>query len=302
MFVYIPVDLVYPSKMLAASPTVRTTIKLHLGMMALALTWAAGCGGGGGGNKPPPPDAAPVLTDRLIAFSRLGDLHVIDPATGTDTQRLDTSLNGQDIGVVSSALYVADAGALYLGTGAAAPTPCEACVLRLDLATGQATVLDDTTAMKGVSDMARSPLGGFIYATNGRSRDLWGINPADGQAQLVAPFSQGEARGGGMTFDAAGVLYAALDNALYRVDPGTGTTTQIGLLTYNGFTTPIADGAINAMAFLGNSIYGILFDREPTLLVTYLVRIDPATAAVTFVAQNSVPMEGLAVVPANLLP
>jgi DNA-binding beta-propeller fold protein YncE len=302
MFVYIPVILVYPSKMLAASPTVRMMTKLHLGMAALALTWTAGCGGGGGGNPPPPPDGPPVQSDRLVAFSRTGDLYVIDPVTGVDTLRLDTSLDGQDIGVVSSALYVAEAGTLWLGTGAAGVTACKACVLRLDLATGQATVLDNATNMKGVADMARSPLGGFIYATNGNSRDLWGVNPADGQAQLVGAFSQGQARGGGLTFDASGLLYGSLDNILFRVDPATSTTTQVNLLTYSGFAPPIADGAINSMAVLGNTVYGILFDRESLDGTTYLVRIDTSTAAVTFVAQNSVLMEGLAVVPANLLP
>jgi hypothetical protein len=302
MFVYIPVILVYPSKMLAASPTVRTMTKLHLGMAALALAWTAGCGGGGGGNPPPGTDAPPVQNDRLIAFSRVGDLYVIDPATGVDTLRLDTSLDGQDIGVVSSALYVAEAGTLWIGTGAAGQTTCKACVLRLDLTSGQATVLDNTTNMKGVADMARSPLGGFIYATNGRSREFWGINPADGQAQLVGTFSQGEARGGGLTFDAAGLLYGSLDNTFFRVDPATSTTTQVSLLTYSGFSPPVVDGALNAMAVVGNTIYGILYDRESLDRTTYLVRIDPATALVTLVAQNSVSMEGLAVVPANLLP
>jgi len=276
--------------------------KLHLGVAVLALTWTAGCGGGGGNNPPPPPDGPPVQNDRLIAFSRVGDLYVIDPATGADTLRLDTSLDGADIGVVSSALYVTEAGTLWIGTGAAGQTTCKACVLRLDLTTGQATVLDNTTNMKGVADMARSPLGGFIYATNGRSREFWGVNPADGQAQLVGTFSQGEARGGGLTFDASGVLYGSLDNTLFRVDPATSTTSQVNLLTYSGFPTPIADGALNAMAVLGSTIYGILYDRESLDRTTYLVRIDTATATVTFVAQNSVSMEGLAVVPANLLP
>lgn len=289
---------------------VHVTTKLRFGMVALvmgpmvalALASTAACGGGGGDNPPPGPDAPPVQTDRLIAFSRTGDLYVIDPATGTDTLKLDTSFNGQDIGVVSSALYLADTGALWIGTGAAGQTTCKACVMRLDLATGQATVLDDQTNMKGVADMARSPAGGFIYATNGRSREFWGINPADGQTQLINMFSQGEARGGGMTFDASGVLYASLDNAFFRVDPGTATTSQMTFLTYSGFTPPIADGAINAMAVLGNTIYGILYDRMSTDRATYLVRIDPATAVVTLVAKNSVSMEGLAVVPANLLP
>jgi DNA-binding beta-propeller fold protein YncE len=283
------------------SRIVHVTPKLSLGMVTLALAWTAGCGGGGGGN-PPAADAPPVQNDRLVSFSRTGDLYVIDPATGVDTLRLDTSLDGQDIGVVSSALYVAEAGTLWIGTGSAGQTACRACVLRLDLATGQATVLDNDTNMKGVADMARSPAGGFIYATNGRSREFWGINPADGQAQLVNTFSQGEARGGGLTFDASGVLYASLDNAFFRVDPATASTSQMNLLTYNGFPTTISDGAINAMAVLGNTIYGILYDRESLDRTTYLVRIDPATAAVTFVAQNSVSMEGLAVVPANLLP
>jgi DNA-binding beta-propeller fold protein YncE len=304
-FVYIPADLVYPSNMRALARIVRVTLEAHAGaaiaLLAL-LAPLAGCSGGGGGNPPPPPpDATPVPADLLIAFDRQGELYILDPNTGVDTLKLDTNLGGQNLGVVSSALYVSDAGRIWLGMGGAGNPPCPACVLSLDHTTGAATMLA-ATDMKGVASMARSPAGGFIYAANGNSSELWGIDPANGAPRRIADFSEGVARGGGMAFDRNGNLYAALDSALYTVNPSTAATAQVQQFTYTGFPAGINDGAINSMALLGNVLYGLVFDRTDSNRPTYLVRIDPATATVTHVNRNSSPMEGLAVVPANLLP
>jgi hypothetical protein len=302
MLVYITAELVYPSKMRAPACLARVTVqgRAHAGAVATLLALLASCSGGSGTPPPPPPPDAGA-SERLIAFDREGELYTIDPGTGVDTLRLDTSMGGQDIGVVSSALYVSDAGRIWLGMGGAGGTLCPSCVMSLDASSGEVTMLA-TTTMKGVASMARSPAGGYIYAANGNSQELWGINPADGAPQPIANFSQGTARGGGMAFDQAGRLYAALDISLFTVDPGTAVTTQVGTFTYGGFPVAITDGAINSMAVLGGTLYGIVYDRQSTDRTTYLARIDPATAAVTYVNQNSRSMEGLAAVPANLLP
>lgn len=289
--------------MRAEARSVRVTAEVHAGATVALLTLLAllaGCSGGGGGNPPPPPppDAAP--SDLLISFDREGELYLVDPTTGVDTLKLDTNMGGVDIGVVSSALYVSDAGRIWLGMGGLGSIPCSGCVLSLDTATGVATMQADTP-MKGLTSMTRSPAGGFIYATNGSTSELWGINPANGTPQRIANFSEGVARGGGMAFN-QGTLYAALDIALYSVNPSTAVTTQVQQFTYNGFPVPIGDGAVNSMALLGNTMYGIIFDRNDPDRATYLVRIDTATATVTHVGRSSSPMEGLAVVPANLLP
>lgn len=272
--------------------------------LAVVLGGLGGCsgGGGGGGFDAGPPDAGQP-SEVLIAFDRNGDLYSFDPTTGVETLRLDTSLNGQDIGVVSSALFLTDTSQLWLGTGGAGITPCKSCVLSLDIATGQATQLHGGNVLKGVASMARSPGGGFIYSANGNSNQLYGINPANGQPQFINLFSEGRASGGGMTFDQLGILYAALEVSLFTVDPATAVTTRVQYLTFTGFPVDVSNSGLNSLTVLGGTMYGILYDRNSgSLRTTYLVRVNPATAEVTNIRQNSVAMEGLAVVPANLLP
>ena len=279
--------------------TVRVTPWAHVAAAFALLALVAGCSGGG--NTPPPPDATVVPSEILIAFDRQGALHLVDPATGVNTLKLATNIDGANLSVVSAALYVTEAGRIWLGMGGLSAIPCSGCLLSLDHTTGAATVLSEPD-VKGLTSLARSPAGGFIYAASGKTSELWGINPADGAPQRIANFSEGVARGGGMAFDRNGVLYAALDLALYRVDPSTAVTTRVQQLTYNGFPTPIVDGAVNSLALLGNTMYGLIFDRQDPLRATYLVTIDLATAAVTHVGPTASPMEGLAVVPGNLLP
>lgn len=270
--------------------------------LATALGGLSGCsGGGGGGFDAGPPDAGGG-NEVLIGFDRNGDLYSFDLATGVETLRVNTSLNGQDVGVVSSAMYLADSGQLWLGTGGAGLTPCKSCVLSLDPATGVATELHGGNVLKGVASMARSPGGGFVYSANGNSNQLYGISPDTGQPQFISQFSQGRASGGGMAFDENGVLYAALEVSLFTVNPGTAVTTRVGFFTFTGFATDVSDSGINSMAVLDGVLYGILYDRRSAARTTYLVRVNPTTAEVTNIRQNSVSMEGLAVVPANLLP
>lgn len=291
--------------MRALARIVRVTTAARAGaaiaLLAL-LAPLAGCSGGGGNPPPPPPDATPVPTDLLIAFDREGELYVIDPNTGVDTLKLDTNMAGEDIGVVSSALYVNDAGRIWVGMGGLGNIPCSGCLMSLDHTTGAVTVLAEPP-VKGLTSLTRHPSGGFIYGANGSTSEFWGINPADATPQRLPDFSEGVARGGGMVFDRGGTLYAALDIALYSVDVATGVTTRVGQqITYSGFPTPIADGAVNSMARMGDTIYGLIFDRQDPERSTYLVRMDLATATATHIARNSREMEGLAVVPANLLP
>lgn len=270
-------------------------------VLLLLIAPLAACSGGGGSGPPKPPPDAAGPGELLIAFDREGELYILDPNTGVDTLKLDTNFGGEEIRVVSSALYVSEAGQLWLGIGGAGNPPCPACVMSLDPATGNVTMLSPSD-MKGLASMARSPAGGFIYAANGNSNEFWGIDPTTGVPQRIASFSEGVARGGGMVFDRGGTLWAALDRTLYRVDPGTAATTRVQDFTYTGFPVNIGDGAINSMALLGDTIYGLMFDRNDPTRATYLVRIDTATATVTHVNRNSSPMEGLAVVPGNLLP
>jgi hypothetical protein len=307
--VYIPADLVYPSKMRPPARIARVTSIARAGAHAGAaitllalLAPLAGCSGGGGNGTPQvPPDATPVPTDVLIAFDRQGELYSVDPATGVDTLRLDTGMGGVNLGVVSAALYVTDAGRIWLGMGGLGSIPCSGCLLSLDHTTGEATVLAEPE-VKGLTSLTRSAAGGFIYAANGSTSEFWGVNPANGAPQRIANFSEGQARGGGMVFDRGNTLYAALDLALYTVNPSTGVTTQVGPILYNGFPMPIRDGAVNSLALMGDTVYGLVFDRMDVDRPTYLVRMDLATATATHIGRTSSPMEGLAVVPANLLP
>jgi hypothetical protein len=243
-----------------------------------------------------------VPSELLIAFDRQGELHLMDTATGANSLKLNTSgVGGENIGVVSAAVYNSDAGRIWLGMGGLSAIPCSGCLLSLDTTTGATTVLAEPD-VKGLTSLTRAPAGGFVYAVNGNSNELWGINPEDGVPQRIANFSEGVARGGGLVFDRASILYAALDIALYTVNPTTAVTTRVQQFTYNGFPTPISDGAVNSMALMGTTVYGLIFDRQDPLRATYLVTIDLATAVVTHIGPTASPMEGLAVVPGNLLP
>ncbi len=259
-----------------------------------------GGGGGNGDGGPGGGEDAAGAGDILIAFDRDGDMWELDPATGTGTEILNTTYDGAaDIGVVSSAFYLPDKDQLWLGMGDR--SECAACIFSLDLSSGAATLLSDNidALETGVSGLARSPLGGFLFTVKGADRFFYGINPDTALPQLIGGVLPGVGRGAGVSFNDSEVLYAALENKLYTIGVNDGAATEIAIFNAVGFSEPQENFVINSMAWLNGTMYGLFrADNKDT----YLVTINLADATVTLIAQSPERMEGVATLPAGKRP
>ena len=163
----------------------------------LALFIAA-CGDGGGGGSGTPSGAV-----TLIAADRNGDIYLIDSTAATATLVLDTITDDgvggtTDVGVVSSMLYFADTGVLWIGTGGQGF--CGQCIHVLDPTTGDAVYLAGPDTISGLSGLARNS-SGEIYTNPGDTDDISSVNPVTGALTSIGADGAVTNAGKGMTFD-----------------------------------------------------------------------------------------------------
>lgn len=97
-------------------------------------------------------------------------------------------------------------------------------LFRIDTLTGNVTVVGDTGAYR-LQDLAFSP-DGVLYAWS-LSSGLITIDPQTGRGTDVNPGVDATAEVQALAFAPDGTLYGARD-ALFRIDPATGVTVQIG--------------------------------------------------------------------------
>jgi len=140
--------------------------------------------------------------------------------------------------------------------------------------------------------LATDPLTGTVYvATGGGNPVLYTVNPADGSTMIVGSTGLGFAAVGGMDFDAAGTLYAAVNIV---GEGGTGSDHLAILNTDNGQATIIGPFGACAFSCSVEGIEGIAFDTAGTLWGAQTARgsagppvlytINPETGAANFLA------------------
>lgn len=265
-------------------------------------------GPNGGDNGDPP-----VAVTLCAADRGNGDVYTVDESTGEETLLVDTSVElvagvPEDIGRVSSMVYVDATGEWWLGAGGTAG--CAGCILTLDAASGEASVLSSPSGDHhggGVSGLAIHPEDGRIFSFCSDCGDaFFEIDPATGEwTRLVDAVGTG-GNGNGTTFSKDARLYVVSDGNLYEVDPDNSSVNDVGALSFTGFpafagsnqpivsmTTRPSDGAV----------FGILMDGggRGNPGTSYLVRINLDTAEVTNVGENSRILVGLAFVPDSLI-
>jgi hypothetical protein len=164
-------------------------------------------------------------------------------------------------------------------------------LLDIDTTDGSAVVI----GFMGVGvtpSLSTDPITGTVYvATGGGNPFLYTVNPADGSTTLVGYTGLGLAAVGGMDFDAAGTLYAAVnivDNG------GTGSDHLAILDTDTGQATVIGPFGTCTFSCSIDGIEGIAFDTAGELWGVHTARgsagppglyaIDPGTGAANFLA------------------
>lgn len=251
--------------------------------------------------QPPPP----VMPMTLVAADRDGDIYTVSETDGSDTMIIDTKIGGNDLGVVSSMLYVPATDAWWLGSGGNAT--CPACIKTLDPDTGEATTLaDNTPLLRAVPGLAIHPTTAKIYTTEADGgSNLYEIANTGFATELTDSLRINSA-GKGCTFSANGIFYVASSEDLHQIDIDPPDETLVGMFSFVGFPTfSETSQTIGSMATRSDGVvFGILKDgggRRNTS-TTYLVRINLTNAQVTNVGVNTALLDGLAYVPTSMLP
>jgi hypothetical protein len=264
------------------------------GLTALTLFALAGCGGGedGGGAS---------TNTFLVAFSANGTLRFLDPATGAATGALVTSyFNGTNtvpLGRVSSCIYNAAAGEIWVGMGGR-NTVCDGCIMRLNGTSGAASMVSNP-GLRGVPGLAISSTN-RLFMHEGDNPGLYEIDNVTGATMQVAA-SAGGNKGNGMTFGADGAFYLCSDGGLYVVEQVTFVASLIAALTKAGFPTDIA-GQVVAMATRPSdgAVFAIWKDSAGGGGMgadAYLVTVDTTSGLMTYVGTLPGSFDGLAFLP-----
>ena len=196
-----------------------------------------------------------IITLLLAAFP-LGETRA-DPGTG---RLLGTNANGGSLLDINTT----DGSALVIGFMGVGVTP----------------------------SLATDPITGTVYvATGGGNPVLYTVNPADGSTTIVGNTGLGLAAVGGMDFDAAGTLYAAVNIVGAG---GTGSDHLAILNTDNGRATVIGPFGTCPFSCSIEGIEGIAFDTAGELWGVHTARgsagppglytISPETGAANFLA------------------
>jgi len=251
---------------------------------------------------PPPPQVA------LIAFDRRGELYLIDPATGQDTFRTDTfssDLETNEIGTVSSTVFVPTTGKLWLGMGGA--SECGGCILTLTLPNDDAEILTSQPSefTSGLPGLARRPSDGAIFGPEGDSSDFFSLDPITGQLTVVGDLGF-SVSGGAVTF-VGGTGYLTSSDTLYTftATASSVTTSEVGTMSFVGFPSNLrASKSIGSMVTMPDgTVLGLFKDGGGSEASrSFLVRINVANAVVTNIGQNTNLLDGLTILNPALLP
>jgi len=277
----------------------------------LCVLILAACGGGG---STPAPYA-------LVAFDHRGDFYSINPADGTVDLIHDTyyqllpSDPKLELKQVSSCLYNTLTGEIWMGPGGLGASVCGGCIYRLDMKTGEAIRLADSGAdgLDAVPGMAMGPFGRifapqYAHGQEGDGGGLFQIDNVSGSASIANGLWP-IAIGNGMTFDGQGVLFVAGDEKLYFVNPED-VAVELGRQVRTGFPFPEGTrGDIISMATrpTDGKIFCIFKEGAGrgggggSGGVTHLATVDTATLTVTHVVRLPLVMDGLAIVPTDVL-
>jgi hypothetical protein len=195
-------------------------------------------------------EAAPVLY--AVTF---GDqLITIDTATGAGTLvgNLSSNMAAFGLGELNGKLYTYDQIANRLR--------------ELDPTTGATlNTIDLGLSLVGEGGLDfRSDGLGFLNATSGDNSTVYSFTETPGSGALIGS-TGGVAGIDGLAFDPGDVLYALGQNAnnnLYTVNQLTGALTLVGA------TGVVGSNAVGGLAFLGNTLYGVINSSLYTINTT----------------------------------
>lgn len=205
--------------------------------------------------------------------------------------------------VVSSMLYFSETGILWAGTGGAGNTLCGLCLFTVNPATGEATFLSGPDSGFGLAGLARNS-NGDIYTIPGDVDEINSVDPVTGALTVIGNYGGGSA-GNGMTFDLNDTFYVAAGEFVNEVVPATATLVNSVPFNYVGFVTnPSTGPKIASMTTnpVDGTIYGLLRDGGSGTAITFLVTVDPVSGDITHVAELSVHLDGLVLVPTGFIP
>jgi hypothetical protein len=261
---------------------------------------AVSCDSSGGGNGGSSDQA-------LIAFSRTGDMYVVDSTDASTNLFLNTFFDdggAVDVGPVSGSIYNPVTEKIWMGLGGN-NSPCSSCILALDLGTGEGEFVADGSdaGQNGFPGIAISN-DNRIFVPEGDSNGLFEINNTTGASTQVSSTTDGTS-GGGMTYSSDGALYLAADERVYEVNQTNFDASEVAALTKTGFPTD-AFGQIISMTTRESDgvIFGIWRDGAGTGAVgpAYLVTLTPTSGVMTYRGTMDSRYDGLAFVPSGSLP
>jgi len=219
--------------------------------------------------------AEPILYGGIGGATTVSDLLVLDPASGA----LLDSVGSTGFGITGLAVHPLD-GELYGVT--TAPFGDPRFLVRIDRATGSATLIGGPLGVDAITDLTFTP-DGTLYGWAEASDDLATIDLATGVATIVG-VSGLDTFGAGLAYDPANdrLLLAGdgSDGDLYEIDRETGAATVLS--TLNG---PV-ETAVSALAFdCAGTLYGVVlaFDEVRS---TQLATIDPDSGDMTVLGDS----------------
>jgi hypothetical protein len=246
----------------------------------------------------------------LLAADVNGDIYRINPANGAitvvrDVWEHDENGDPVDIGRVGGMVFDPRSGRMLAGIDWQAAT-CGGCVYTIDMARGQAVLLNGAD-LYDVADLARRPSDGSVIVTSySDGTDFNWIDPITGAVTLINQYSNnGCCDGRGIVFGADGTPYVAgvLGEGIdwYTLDPANlALEVTADSVTYQGFPAVLsADEWLNSLAMWPDgSIYGIMEDGA----AVYLVTVDPVPGAPVVTWRATLPklLDGLTVLPLSL--
>jgi hypothetical protein len=246
----------------------------------------------------------PGATSVLLAADDNGDLYTIDPASGAstlvkDVWTLDTTDTQVNVGRVGGMAFDPTTQRLIVGVDGQAAS-CPGCIYAVNLATGQAVLINDQDLAQ-VDGLARRPGDGAVIALEAWDGVLiHDIDPLTGAVSTLPSANYDLCcEGLGFTFASDGTPYAAGGNPGSGIELNTldstdlSVSTVVATATDQGFPTALSSNEIiNSMAMAPDGmLYGILEDAG----ATYLVVIDPGAGSptVTYRATLPVHLDGL---------
>lgn len=219
-----------------------------------------------------------------------GELFTLNPANGHSMQDIGplNDAGGANYPITGLAFNPAT-GVLY-GSVGESNADTRAQLVTINPATARVTPIGPFNAgpVNGsgvpatMADIAFSPSGQLFGLGTVGGPQLYSINITTGQATVIGNTGITGSAGNGVAVSPSGTIFGAPTNATGSMfgtyDPATGTFTNIG-----NETLP-AGGAVAALSFQGNTLYGLDSGTPPSQgapAPCHLMTIDTATGAVT---------------------